>query len=199
VTPDEAAEQVLITEHVEQQDRERVMTEDPGPSLSSEPLEAAPVAPGLWRKKPGLALEAVQLKDDNLSALAAWVRSHDQECHENGPRLLIGTPYDYLGVSPGDWVICDQLSWVGFGHDVMEASAFAAAFESVTRSDLTLLTGQRDLAMTEAAKLRAKLAAIEDHCRKHVQHVQLHCPDLGRPAYALVEADKILAVIDGEG
>jgi len=49
-----------------------------------------------------------------------------------------------------------------------------------------------------AGQAEAKLAAIADHCRKHAEHVNLYCPDLGRPASALVYADHILAIIDGE-
>jgi hypothetical protein len=44
----------------------------------------------------------------------------------------------------------------------------------------------------------AKLAAIEAHCRKHADHVHLHCPDLGRPPEALVKAEDILAITGTE-
>ena len=57
--------------------------------------------------------------------------------------------------------------------------------------DVWLLAQQRDEA-------RAKLAAIAEHCRKHADWVNLHCPDTGRLAEALVKAADILAIVDRE-
>ena len=48
-------------------------------------------------------------------------------------------------------------------------------------------------------RAEAKLAEIEAHCRKHAEWVSLHCPDLGRPAEALVKAADILAITGTEG
>ena len=51
-------------------------------------------------------------------------------------------------------------------------------------------------ARAEAAE--RKLAAIEEMCRRHADHVHLHCQDLGRPPEALVKAAEILAITGDE-
>ena len=53
---------------------------------------------------------------------------------------------------------------------------------------------ERDRFRERAEAAEAKLAEIEAHCRKHAEWVSLHCPDLGRPAEALVKAADILAI-----
>jgi hypothetical protein len=49
-----------------------------------------------------------------------------------------------------------------------------------------------------AGAAERKLDGIETHCRKHADWVNLHCPDLNRPAEALVKAADILAIIGSE-
>jgi hypothetical protein len=56
----------------------------------------------------------------------------------------------------------------------------------------------RQLAEKRAELAEAKLAVIEEKCRKHAEMVSLHCPDIGGyPAEALVKAADILAIISG--
>jgi len=94
----------------------------------------APAVPGVtrWRTPPappGVIREAIRLASGNLPDVAAWVRSHGQECQDDGADLLIGSPGDYIRAVPGDWVIRNPDSYWGFGHDVMPAEAFTATYE----------------------------------------------------------------------
>jgi hypothetical protein len=212
VTADE--EQQAIAEHVEQQDRERADPEVWNAAAAAIPQEWEDAAcdhysmhgNGLVRNI--LAGVEPLIRADERKRVADEGRPFDRERLGRMVReIWVATARAHPDPKPSWLVPWDELGeWDKevdrrIGEAVASHAALVTAIEThqVGSRERAALIRQRDLAMTEAAKLRAKLAAIEDHCRKHVQHVQLHCPDLGRPAYALVEADKILAVIDGEG
>jgi SOS-response transcriptional repressor LexA len=70
--------------------------------------------------------------------------------------------------------------------------------KAIDRTSAALIAEAVAAERERAEAAEAKLAGIEAYCRKHAEHVNLYCPDLGRPATALVEADRILAIITGE-
>jgi hypothetical protein len=153
VTPDEAAEQVLITEHVEQ-DRERVMTEDPGPSLSSVPGFDSPAAHP----------EIRQAVDDALNCSV----DRCARCK-----------------------VCDNQT------QAVMLEVIGPLLESAHDTDAALAR-QRDAAMTEAAKLRAKLAAITACINEKCAEFNASMPMTVRPQDMRIDAGDVLKIISDE-
>ena len=79
-----------------------------------------------------------------------------------------------------------------FEKVVMSNRVPAAAGNSQPACDMELAR-----AMSRAEAAEAVVAAILSHCRKHAEHAELHCPDLGMPPVALVTVADIMAIADG--
>jgi alkylation response protein AidB-like acyl-CoA dehydrogenase len=83
--------------------------------------------------------------------------------------------------------------------DVDAVTVQAVKHLNAADAEIARLRDRADEATARAEAAEAKLAAVEEKCRKHAEMVSLHCPDIGGyPAEALVKAADILNIIDGE-
>jgi hypothetical protein len=133
-----------------------------GVGEACEGLIASPGVPltagvSIVRKRAGAPQQAMQYTGTNLAEVMGWITETGETpfLSVDDRYLLIGTPSDYTGAAPGDWVIRSPGNCFGFGHDLADADEFAALYEPAGAS---AAHGDRD---EEIARLRGSLDAAE--------------------------------------
>jgi hypothetical protein len=114
-----------------------------------------PAGVSIVRKRAGAPQQAMQYTGANLAEVMGWITETGETpfLSEEDRYLLIGTPSDYTGAAPGEWLIRSPGTRFGFGHDLADADEFAAAYEPADAP------GAHDDRDEEIARLRSAQAA----------------------------------------